>query len=614
MKNRAYSEQISTLTSSSIHLSPRLIAEEERMFSRVLKFVSWLLAVAFIAFLPVTVAAQVAPSVKGVPTNVPPKWDIFVGYSFLAPHGSMQATLNGAPYLGSTTSTVPISYDNVSLGQIFSGSYYFTRYVGAQAEVGIHEWGIQNQNPPGQKGTHGNNDGFTTASGGLILRYPTTSFTPFAHVLAGGALVDGSAHNQYTWGPAVTVGGGLDYETGWWRHRIAIRLFQGDYEFMHVNFASGYSFPSQTVNINAARLSAGVVFHPALAVPSQVSLVCLATPATIFPGDPVTVTAMAGGLNPKLNAIYTWSGNGVTGSGTTATVATAALAPGTSTVKCGVKEGKPGKEGLKPWESADASASFTVKAFEPPTISCSATPSTVKPGDNSTITAVGVSPQNRTLTYSYSAVAGTVTGSGPTATYSSTGAPTGAVELTCNVTDDKGQTATANTSVTITAPYVAPVPHTQAMCSISFSKDKARPTRVDNEAKACLDEVALDLQKQSDAKAVVVGNSDAKEKAKTAKEEKAALKNKHVKITDTAAERAVNAKEYLVTEKGIDASRISVATGAADGQTVEDYLVPSGASFSADVAGTTPVDETTVKAQPRKPLHTAHKKAAKHAK
>jgi hypothetical protein len=52
----------------------------------------------------------------------------------------------------------------------------------------------------------------------------------------------------------------------------------------------------------------------------------------------------------------------------------------------------------------------------------------------------------------------------------------------------------------------------------------------------------------------------------------------------------------------------------ADGQTAEDYLVPSGASFSADVTGTTPVDETTVKAQPRKPLHTAHKKAAKPAK
>jgi hypothetical protein len=159
---------------------------------------------------------------------------------------------------------------------------------------------------------------------------------------------------------------------------------------------------------------------------------------------------------------------------------------------------------------------------------------------------------------------------------------------------------------------VPPTPHAQALCSINFAGDKERPSRVNNEAKACLDEVALDLQKQSDAQAVVVGTSDDKEKAKTAREEKLAQKNKHLKVVDLAAERAVNAKDYLVTEKGIDSSRISVATSATDGQTVEDYLVPTGASFSTDVAGTTPVDEAAVKAQPRKPLHAAatHKKPA----
>jgi hypothetical protein len=159
---------------------------------------------------------------------------------------------------------------------------------------------------------------------------------------------------------------------------------------------------------------------------------------------------------------------------------------------------------------------------------------------------------------------------------------------------------------------VAPVPHTQALSSISFASDKERPTRVDNEAKAILDEIALDLQKQPDAKLVVVGDSDAKEKERTAKEQKAALKHKHLKVEDLAAERAVNVKDYLVTEKGIDASRISVATGTADAQQVENYLVPAGANFAADVAGTTPVDETVVKPEVRKPLPTkaAHKKAA----
>jgi hypothetical protein len=83
---------------------------------------------------------------------------------------------------------------------------------------------------------------------------------------------------------------------------------------------------------------------------------------------------------------------------------------------------------------------------------------------------------------------------------------------------------------------------------------------------------------------------------------------------EDASQRGVNTKEYLVTEKGIDASRISVATGSTDGQTVEDYLVPAGATFSADVTGTTPVDETVVKPEVRKPLGAKpamhHKKAA----
>ena len=161
------------------------------------------------------------------------------------------------------------------------------------------------------------------------------------------------------------------------------------------------------------------------------------------------------------------------------------------------------------------------------------------------------------------------------------------------------------------APPPPPQPKTQALCSISFANDTKRPTRVDNEAKACLDEVALDLQRQADAKAVVVGESNAKENALTAKQEKIAARRKKAKVTHFAAQRAVNAKDYLVTEKGIDASRVTTATGTTDGQTVEDYLVPAGANFSNDVQGTTPVDESTVKPEVRKPLPQRHHSSKK---
>lgn len=55
----------------------------------------------------------------------------------------------------------------------------------------------------------------------------------------------------------------------------------------------------------------------------------------------------------------------------------------------------------------------------------------------------------------------------------------------------------------------------------------------------------------------------------------------------------------------------TVDTGNADEQSVQDYLVPAGANFSQDVQGTTPVDESTVKPETRKPLPMRHH-AARH--
>jgi len=564
------------------------------MYSRTLKSTCLALALACTALVPAALSAQdsAKPAKKAAPTDYASRWDIFAGYSYLAPKGTVQV-----PQPNGTVQ--PFSYNAVNVGGLFSGAYYFNKYVGAQLEYGLHEWGGPKSNT--NIGQHGNNDGFQTVGAGIIFRYPTGDITPFVHALVNADRIGGPDHNPYTWGPGVTAGGGLDYETPLFNHRLAIRLFQADYEYMHADFGPNNTYGGRA-NINAARLSTGVVFHVgSIAPPAPPTIACVASPASVFPGEKVTITSTANGLNPKEHSVYTWAGDGVSGAETTTAIDTTNQAPGTYTVKCGVKEGKPGKEGLKPWQSADSSTTYTVKEFEPPTVSCAANPSTIKPGDTATITSTGVSPQNRPLTYSYSANAGSVSGTGTTATYNSTGAPTGAVDITCKVSDDKGHSATSNTSLTIVKPEV-PQPHTQALCSISFEKDKARPTRVDNEAKACLDEVALDLQKQADAKAVLVGQSDAKEKAKVAKEEKTAAKHKKAKVEDPAAQRAVNAKAYLVDEKGIDASRVSVATSAEDGKKVEDYLVPAGADFASDVKSTTPANLDQTKVEKRKPL------------
>lgn len=430
-----------------------------------------------------------------------------------------------------------------------------------------------------------------------------TRFTPYLQGLAGGSIIS-SNWPVYAGTPTyfgTTAGGGIMMN---WRPHIGFTL--GEVDWLYSQGVNGAD-DSQ----NDLRVGAGVVFHlghlkERSALP--LTLACSASPSSVYPGEPVTIMGVAGAVLPKRTLAYTWTGAGVTGNGETATVATAGQAPGTYTVNGTVKEGK----GNKPWETANCSATYTVKAYEPPTISCTVAPATIKPGDSATITSVGVSPQNRPLRYSYTATAGTISGSGTTATYSSAGAQTGAVTITGTVTDDKGQTASCTTGLTIETPVVPPAPHAQALCFISFSRDKKRPTRVDNEAKACLDEVALDLkQQQADARAVLVGEQTTNEAAITARQEKTATRHKHAIVERFAAQRAVNAKDYLVTEQGIDASRISVATGTSDSQRVENYLVPAGADFTSDISGTKPVEESFVKPIARKPLPKRHDKTRK---
>jgi hypothetical protein len=582
---------------------------------------SLVFALAILALLPIVLGAQGTPtsSAKKTAPEAPSKADIFLGYSYINPHGTVNTPIYGSV-------TAPVNFVPVNLGAIGSISYFFNKNWGIQAEGDAHpqtgycvpyvtsrpvvgnavhpmpEDGYLGCNPDTSPAANA----FYGGSGGVIYRWIYPNWTPFIHALVGAESVSGPLEQPATWGPVVTAGGGLDWETGWLNHHFAIRVFQADYQYIHENFQDD----GGAVGINAARLSAGIVFHiSSPPPPPPLTLTCSVNPSTVTPGTPVTVNATAtpGGGDPKLTPIYSWTGvPGLAGTGDKATIA-GSFEPGTYTVHVAAKEGKPGKEGLKPGESADCSASFTATPYEKPTITCSADPNQIKPGDTSTVTSVGMSPQNRPLTYTYSTESGTVSGNGTTAAFNSTGAPVGTVTINCNVADDKGGTASASTSVTITAPYVPPVPHTQTLCSITFEKDPKRPERVDNDAKACLDEVALAMQKQTDAAIVVVGDSTAAEKTPKKGQKRAIGEN-------YAAQRAVNTKDYLVTEKGIDASRITVKTGSADAQEVQNYLVPSGANFANDVSGTTAVDESVVKAQTRKALPTRpepkkHKKA-----
>jgi len=323
---------------------------------------------------------------------------------------------------------------------------------------------------------------------------------------------------------------------------------------------------------------------------------CAAQPTQMMVGEPVTIIVTPSNFNPKHTVSYTFTTTGgkLTSKDASATVDTAGMTGGSYTVTATVTDPKAKKN-----NTASCTANFTVKEppKNPPQISCSASPSTVQPGSPATITCTCTSPDNVPVTVGgWTSSGGSISGNGNTATLDTTGASPGSISINATCTDSRGLTASTSSTVTVETPPVPP-PQASKLNECQYPNVK-KPWRVDNTCKAALDDVALKLQQDSDAKLVVVGNADPKEKRK-----------------NLAAERAVDVKAYISggeAKQNIDPSRIETRTGNAGTATSEHWIVPAGATFpGADTA--TPVDETKVKAIPDHPKPVAKKKAAKKA-
>jgi len=507
------------------------------MHSRSSKAFRALLLAAVSAVVPIACAAQAVSAGSRLPG--PSRLDLYGGYAYFHPLDS---------------DIYNFEYQPIGVGALTSITGYFTSHIGLQLE--------------GQLSPHGPNDCFYTAQAGPIYRHQFGRLVPFVHVLGGGARVGGPITQPCTWGWGATGGFGIDYILPMQalRNRVAIRPIQTDFEYSHVNYGpqpAPNSLIGGVGEITAYRLSAGVVLRLGEMLPNRpADYGCVAQPVNIYPGDPVTVTGRVidFDMNKKLTPVYTWatSGGKISGATETATISTAGLAPGDYAVTGHIREGQ------KPNQHADCNTSFRVRAYEAPTLSCSANPSSILPGGFSTITATGRSPQNRPLNYSYGATAGQITGAGASGTLAAADVSPGVITVSCNVVDDVGQSSSSTTTVTVVAPPPPPpppAPDARAMCSVSFERDRKRPVRVDNEAKGCLDDIALELNRDSDAILIVVGKHDPKEKP------------------EAAAERTLNIKLYLTAEKGIDPTRIELRTGETTGRTADNILVPPGASW-----------------------------------
>jgi hypothetical protein len=536
---------------------------------RCAKNVLLLALVTMVLVLPSLVNAQTAPPAKTSTVqsdDAVPKAELFLGYQWLNPGGNIPD--HNVP---------PNAFKLPSISQGFGTnlSYNFTRYWALEGNYG----GDWNRNASISAATIGPK--FTWRGDGVDF---------FAHTLLGFERLSSRGIDSVN-GIAAVLGGGMDLKIN---KRVSLRVFEADYQPVRLNFSNEVGPDNDALRrqtFNGVRLTTGLVFNFGGAPEVPVSAAC-----SVQTAEPVHVTVAASNFNPKHTVTYDWksSGGKIEGKDTGATIDTNGVAGGSYTATATVTDPKVKKNG-----TASCTANFTVKEppKNPPQFSCSASPTTLQPGTPATITCSCTSPDNVPVTVGgWTASGGTITGSGNSATLNTTGASPGTITTSATCTDSRGLTATASSSVTVENPPPPP-PQATKLNECTYPNVK-KPWRVDNTCKAALDDVALKLQQDSDAKLVVVGSAEPSEKRK-----------------NLAAERAVDVKAYISggeAKQNIDPSRIETRTGNAGTGTSEHWIVPSGATFpNAD--STTAVDETKVKAIPDHPKPVAKKKAAKKA-
>ncbi len=244
--------------------------------------------------------------------------------------------------------------------------------------------------------------------------------------------------------------------------------------------------------------------------------------------------------------LYTWSvtGGKISGEGKTVTWDLSGANAGTYTATVSVNDGN------QHIVTADTSVTIGVCACAPPpcpTISVSCTDS-VEQGAPITFTA-SVAGGTGSPTYNWSVSAGTISGG------------QGTPSITVDTATLGGQTVTA----TVDIGGLDPACSRTASCSTSVKPPPPVPVKFDeygnikfNDEKARLDNFAVQLQNQPGAQGyyIVYGSCEGEGQA-----------------------RADRAKNYLVSNRGIDAGRIVVVDGGCRADLgIELWIVPSGAT------------------------------------
>ena len=415
-----------------------------------------------------------------------PKWDLFGGYQYAHPGATVPTgdPINPTPY------KVPDMYK----GFAASLTYNFSPHFGLTGDFGY---------------SAGSSNSLTTASIGPRFIWRTENANYFAHAMMGGNFLSVSGINTGTTGLGALLGGGMDLPI---TKNFAFRLFEADYAFGHHNYASlvNPSFPSlQRVNSNGVLLRTGLVFSFGGEEPVAPTAACTVQPSEVMVGEPITANVTASNFNPKHTVTYSWSGNGgqVTGKETTASIDTTNAAPGSYAVTAHVTDPKAKKN-----NEASCSANYTIKPLppkNPPTMSLSASPSSVVTGGSVNLTANCTSPDSVPVSVAnWTATSGTVSGNGNSATLNTAGVAPGASTVSATCTDSRGLTGQASTQVTVEKPPLPPVDKALearlALHSIYFVVDHPKPSEANGGLLASqqrtLVTLATDFKKYLEAK------------------------------------------------------------------------------------------------------------------
>ena len=386
--------------------------------------VSICLAILFAIFvLPTTMLGQ---------DDSVPKYDFFAGYQWLNPGGTVPSPQ------GTPSAPVPFQIPSMPRGLGAALTYNFNRYLGAEADIG-----------------HNADSYESTFSGGLrfMLRSEEDHADFFVHALVSDNLLGVDGLNKSN-GIGGIFGGGLDVNL---TRRISWRIAEADFvgAFQHYSdyrTVQGLGHPA----LQGVRLRTGLVFNFGFPETKTVGATVSVEPSEVMVGQPVTAKATSTNFNPshKLNYEWTNSCGKISGSDTSANIDTTGVPGGTCTVTVHVLDPKAHKN-----NEANASTTFTVKEppKNPPTASCSASPSSAQVGATITVTCTCTSPDGVPVTVNnFTSSGGTINGSGNSATLNTTGASAGTVTVSASCSDQRGLSTQATTSVSLENPPPPP--------------------------------------------------------------------------------------------------------------------------------------------------------------